>query len=75
MPKLKPVKVEKLIKIVKKLGFEERRQKGSHISFYHSDGRVLTIPFHSGREIPIGLLNKIIKHDLKMSREEFLGLL
>lgn len=75
MPKLNPIKVEKLISIVKKLGFEERRQKGSHISFYHSDGRVLTIPFHKRREIPVGLLNHIIKHELKISREEFFELL
>lgn len=71
MPKLKPIKAEKLIKIVKKMGFEERRQKGSHKSFYHPNGRVLTIPFHKGREIPKGLLNNIIKHDLKISRKEF----
>ena len=71
MPKLKPIKSEKLIKIIEKIGFEEKRQKGSHKSFYHPDGRVLTIPFHKGKEIPKGLLNKIIKHELKISRKEF----
>lgn len=67
--------MEKLIKIVEKLGFVERRQKGSHISFYHEDGRVLTIPFHAGREIPVGLLSHIIKQELKINREEFFKLL
>ena len=71
MPKLKPVKTEKLVSIIQKMGFEERRQKGSHKSFYHSAGRVLTIPFHKGKEIPVGLLNKIIKHELRITREEF----
>ncbi len=71
MPKLKPIKPEKLIKIIQKMGFEEKRQKSSHKSFYNPDGRVLTIPFHKGKEIPKGLLNKIIKHELKISRKEF----
>ena len=71
MPKLKPIKAEKLAGIIIRMGFQERRQKGSHKSFYHPDGRVLTIPFHKGREIQAGLLSKIIKHELKISREEF----
>ena len=75
MPKLKPLKVEKLVSLVEKIGFCELRQKGSHKTFCHKDGRILTIPFHKGSEIPVGLLSKIIKFDLKLSREEFEGLL
>lgn len=75
MPKLKPIKAEKLLRILEEMGFEERRQSGSHKSFYHPDGRVLTIPFHKGQEIPVGLLSKIIKHQMKISREEFEKLL
>ena len=65
----------KLVKIVLKLGFEEVRQKGSHKIFSHSDGRFLVIPIHSNKPIPAGLLNKIIKQDLRLTREEFLKLL
>ena len=61
-----------LIKIVKKLGFVEERQKGSHITFVHTDEKVITISFHSKKPIPPGLLNKMIKQDLKISREEFI---
>ena len=75
MPKLLPLKSEKLVSIVTKLGFIERRQKGSHKTFYHPDGRVLTIAFHRGKEIPISLLNKIIKQDLKMNKTSFHKLL
>ncbi len=64
-----------LIKIVQKLGFVEERQKGAHKTFIHSDGRVLTIAFHSRKPIPPGLLNKIIKFELKLSRNEFEKLL
>lgn len=64
-----------IIKIVKKLGFHEVRQKGSHKTFLHKDGRILTISFHSNRPIPAGLLNKIIKQDLRVSRQEFIEML
>ena len=60
-------------KILKKLGFDFKRQQGSHMFFEHSDGRTTVIPNHPGEEIDRGLLNKIIKHDLQISREEFLN--
>ena len=58
-------------KIIKKLGFEFSHQTGSHLVYKHFDGRKTTIPFHSGEEIGPGLLGKIIKKDLQMTRKEF----
>ena len=75
MPKLKSIKAYKLIKIVIKLGFSETRQVGSHKTFNHPDGRAVVIAFHSGEEISVGILNKIIKNRLKIPREEFFKLL
>tara|TARA_Y100000310_G_scaffold345859_1_gene471614 strand:- start:8971 stop:9192 length:222 start_codon:yes stop_codon:yes gene_type:complete len=72
--KLPVVNSKSLIKIMKKLDFVEIRQKGSHKTFKHKDGRVLTIAVHSA-PIPPGLLNRIIKQDLRLSREEFIKLL
>ena len=60
-----------LAKIIKKLGFEFIRQRGSHMFFEHRDGRTTVIPNHPNEEIGIGLLTKIIKKDLQLSREEF----
>ena len=40
--------------------------------YKHPDGRKTTIPSHGKEEIGPGLLNKIIKHDLKLTREEFM---
>jgi predicted RNA binding protein YcfA (HicA-like mRNA interferase family) len=40
----------------------------------HIDGRITTIPIHSGKDIPRGLLRKIIREDLEISAEEFLSL-
>ncbi|HIH13348.1 TPA: addiction module toxin, HicA family [Candidatus Woesearchaeota archaeon] len=52
--------------------FEFKRQKGSHMFFEHVDGRTTVIPNHPTDHIDRGLLNKIVKHDLLLSREEFL---
>jgi len=60
-----------LAKILKKLGFEIIRQEGSHMFFRHSDGRTTVVPNHPGEKIGRGLLVKIIKKDVKISRGEF----
>ncbi|NMA44200.1 MAG: addiction module toxin, HicA family [Candidatus Diapherotrites archaeon] len=73
--KLPIIYPQELCKIVLKLGFVEERQKGSHKTFVHLDGRKLTIPFHSNKPIPVGLLNKIMKQDLNITREELVKLL
>ena len=70
--KLPPISADKLAKILRKLGFEEKRQHGSHMVFEHEDGRVTVVPRHPGQEIREGLLDDIIKHEIGMSRKEFL---
>ena len=72
MAKLPRLTGKEVAKVVLKLGFVFDHQTGSHMVFEHSDGRKITIPHHSGEELGHGLLNKIIKHDLKITREEFL---
>ena len=69
MPKLPLLTAKELAKILKKLGFEFKRQEGSHMFFEHPDGRTTVIPNHPGEEIDRGLLTKIIKHDLQISRK------
>ena len=66
---------KEVIRILNKIGFKFIRQEGSHMFFEHSDGRTTVIPNHPGEDIGRGLLNKIIKHDLQISREEFENLL
>ena len=72
MAKMPLLNAQEMAKILKKLGFELKRQEGSHMFFEHEDGRTTVIPNHGWEEIDRGLLNKIVKHDLQMSREEFL---
>ena len=72
MAKLPRLTGKELGKIVEKLGFKFDHQTGSHMIYKHPDGRKTTIPSHGKEEIGPGLLNKIIKHDLKLTREEFM---
>jgi len=72
MDKIPLLSAKKVFKILKKLGFEQVRQQGSHVFFRHADGRTTIIPNHPGETLDRGLLNKIIKKDLQLSREDFL---
>ncbi|MBI4450663.1 type II toxin-antitoxin system HicA family toxin [Candidatus Woesearchaeota archaeon] len=72
MTKLPLLNAREVSRILQKLGFELKRQEGSHMFFQHPDGRTTVIPNHGGEEIDRGLLNKIVKQDLRISREEFL---
>jgi predicted RNA binding protein YcfA (HicA-like mRNA interferase family) len=68
--KLKPIKPDKLIKILEKPEFVKIRQSGSHIVLRHTDGRWTTVPMHKGKEVAKGTLAKILK-DAGLSYEEF----
>ncbi len=70
--KLPLLTARELAKILKRAGFEFIRQEGSHMFFRHPDGRTTVVTNHPGEKIDRGLLNKIIKKDVKMSREEFI---
>ena len=72
MPKLPLLTAKELSKVLERLGFNFKRQEGSHMFFENPDGRTTVIPNHPGEEIDRGLLNKIVKHDLKIEREDFL---
>ena len=60
-----------LIKIIENLGFQLIRINGSHHRFKHQDGRTTTIPVHGNKDLPKGLIRKIIRYDLEMDLEEF----
>jgi predicted RNA binding protein YcfA (HicA-like mRNA interferase family) len=51
MPKLPLLSARELAGILKKLGFELKRQRGSHMFFEHTDGRTTVIPNHPGKDI------------------------
>jgi predicted RNA binding protein YcfA (HicA-like mRNA interferase family) len=57
--------------ILKRIGFVEVRQRGSHKQFRDEAGRNTTVPFHSGRDISPALLRQIAK-DVGLALDEFL---
>lgn len=69
MPGLPVLQAQKLINALQRAGFEATRQKGSHVRLRHPDGRVVTVPVHSGKQISRGLLRKIIR-DAEWSVED-----
>jgi predicted RNA binding protein YcfA (HicA-like mRNA interferase family) len=65
-PVLKPSEVAD---ILKKLGFEVVRQRGSHQQFRDPNGRCTTVPFHKGRDVSPILLRQIAR-DIQITAEE-----
>jgi predicted RNA binding protein YcfA (HicA-like mRNA interferase family) len=69
LPVLKPREV---IALLRTLGFEEVRQRGSHKQFKHADGRFTTVPFHEGRDLSPILLRQIAR-DIGVRVEDLLA--
>ena len=69
VPVLKPREV---VALLERMGFVEVRQRGSHKQFRHPDGRVTTVPFHSGRDISRVLLRQIAT-DIGLTVDKLLG--
>jgi predicted RNA binding protein YcfA (HicA-like mRNA interferase family) len=68
--KLPRVSGNHVIKALRRAGFEEIRQRGSHVILQHADGRQTVVPIHKGEEIGPGLLRKILR-DVELTPEEF----
>jgi len=72
--RLPQVNPRKLVNALKKAGFEEYDQKGSHLILVDEEKNLQTsVPIHSG-DVGRGLLKKILKQ-AGISEEEFRELL
>ena len=71
MGKIPVLKPNDVVAKLKKLGFVEVRQRGSHKQFRHPDGKRTTVPVHQGRDISPILLRQIAR-DTGLTVEEFL---
>lgn len=71
MPILPVISEKKLLKFLISIGFIELRTKGSHTRLKHPDGRITTVPIHANKDLPKGLIRKIIREDLELTPEEF----
>jgi predicted RNA binding protein YcfA (HicA-like mRNA interferase family) len=71
MTRLPRLKGKELVRLPEKLGFEVVRTRGSHVFLRHADGRVTTVPVHSGETLGPGLLRSILR-DVELSADELL---
>ena len=71
MSKLPIVDSKTMEKLVLGLGFEIKRQKGSHKFYRHLDGRFTTIPHHQGRDLSRPLIREILKQ-IDLTPDEFI---
>ena len=75
MPRLPALRARQVIRALKKAGFVEDRQKGSHLVMRHPATNALTvIPVHSGQTLKSPLVRSIL-NDANLSEAEFLKLL
>lgn len=74
MSKLPSISGKKLISLLKEIGFEVIRVKGSHHFIKNKDGRATVVPIHANEDLGIGILSKILK-DCELSKETFNNLL
>jgi predicted RNA binding protein YcfA (HicA-like mRNA interferase family) len=75
MPRLPSVSGERVVRALKRAGFAELRQKGSHVSLEKRVGEKVfktVVPMHS--ELAKGTLSDILKQS-GLTLEEFLSLI
>ena len=71
MTRLPRLRGREVIKLLERLGFHILRTRGSHVFLKHPDGRVTTVPVHSGEVIGPGLLRAILR-DIGLAPEDLL---
>jgi len=74
MPQLPVISGKYFSKFLQAIGFIVIRINCSHYRLKHPDGRVTTIPVHKNKDLPKGLLRKIIREDLELELEQFIEL-
>ena len=73
MARLAPLPARRVIRALEKLGFQFDHQRGSHASYRHPDGRIVTVPIHSNRDVARGTLREIIR-TARVPVDEFMEL-
>ena len=64
-----PYKANEILRKLKRAGFKERRQSGSHLVLRHEDARQTYLSMHTG-DVPTGTFHSILKQ-AGLSEDEF----
>jgi len=70
LTQLPVVDFETMDRLLRKLGFELVRQKGSHVFYRHPDGRTTTLPSHASRDLARPLVREILR-ETEITVEQF----
>ena len=74
MSRMPQVTARELARFLKKQGFVEDRQSGSHLTLWHDGKKAsVTIPMHTGCDVGRGLALRILK-DAGLTVEDYLRL-
>lgn len=68
------VTVKILEKFLLYLGFEIKRQSGSHVFYRHPDGRYTTLPHHGNKDLGRSFTCQILR-EINISPEEFMQII
>ncbi|MBU6431566.1 MAG: type II toxin-antitoxin system HicA family toxin [Patescibacteria group bacterium] len=72
MSKLKRLNAKKVIQKLKRAGFVEAHQRGSHLYLKNNNGsKIVTVPVHGSKDIPVGTLYNIVVKQAGLLVEEF----
>lgn len=76
MSRLPEVTGTDVIRALRRAGFEQVRQKGSHVLMRHRDdvSRRATVPVHKGKTLPRGTLQAILR-GARLTVDELIALL
>jgi len=74
MTRMPQVTARELVRFLRKQGFADDRQQGSHLTLWHEERKVaVTVPMHTGCDVGRGLGLRILK-DAGFSVDDFLRL-
>ncbi|HSB80164.1 MAG TPA: type II toxin-antitoxin system HicA family toxin [Candidatus Methylomirabilis sp.] len=73
-PRLPRVTAGQILRVLRRLDFEEVRSSGSHRILRNAEGKRVTLPYHAGQVLHPKILQSILR-DADISVDEFRELL
>ena len=71
--RLRLYKPKEVVRKLKRCGFVEFHQKGSHLVLKNSvTNRMTVVPMHAGKDIPREMLKNIVVHQAGITIEKFI---